>query len=499
MEDWCAIRLRVLRGEASIRQIQRETGLHYKTVKRILAHPSPPEFQCPDRSKPKLGPYLEYIAEIISSDKEMPKKQRHTAKRLYEVIRAEGYDGGYTQVKEAVRELKRTSQETFMPLSHAPGEAQMDFGEALVKMDGELRKVMFFAMVLSNSGAMFVRAYPRECTETFQDGHVQAFRYYEGVPTRISYDNAKTSVSKIIGVHARKLTNGFLQLQSHYLFNEHFCRVRQPNEKGIVEGVVKYARLNYFVPVPRVKDFDELNAYLEECCRNDLKRRVRGKRAPKNELLKEDQGAMLPLPVTPFDACRKASTTVDKLSLVRFDCNDYSVPVRYAHHTVVVKGYVNHVRICRQDAVIAEHQRMWSKEDIAFEPLHYLELLERKPGALDHARPLSEWKLPESFTHLRERLEEDARAAGTREFIRVLRLLEKHPAQKVAQAIDKALRLRRCNRDVVAQYLYPDEPFSPPTFQLDGHEHLQGVFVQAPDIMAYRQLISSRFWEGGLN
>jgi len=251
MDDWCAIRLRVFRGEASIRQIQRETGLHYKTVKRIHGHPSPPEFQCADRSKPKSGPYLEYIAEIISSDKEMPKKHRHTAKRLYEVIRAQGYDWGYTQVKEAVRELKRTSQETLMPLSHAPGEAQMDFGVALVKMNGELRKGMFFAMVLSNSGAMFVRAYPRECTETFQDGHVQAFRYYESVPTRISYDNAKTSVSKIIGVHTRKLTNGFLQLQSHYLFEEHFCWVRQPNEKGIVEGVVKYVRLNYFVPVPQ--------------------------------------------------------------------------------------------------------------------------------------------------------------------------------------------------------------------------------------------------------
>lgn len=157
------------------------------------------------------------------------------------------------------------------------------------------------------------------------------------------------------------------------------------------------------------------------------------------------------------------------------------------------------MRICRQDAVIAEHQRLWNNEDIAFAPLHYLALLERKPGALDHARPLSEWKLPESFSHLRTRLEEEAHAAGTREFIRVLQLLEKHPAKKVFQAIDTALRLRRCNRDVVAQHLYPDEPFSLRTFQLDGHEHLQGVFVQALDLMAYCQLISGRLNEGGLN
>jgi transposase len=499
MKQWHDIRMRVLRDEVSIRQIQRETGLHYETVRKILDHPLPPTYQCPDRRKPKLGPYLEYIAGVIASDKKMPKKQRHTAKRIFELIQEQGYEGGYTQVKEAVRELKRTSQESFVPLAHAPGEAQMDFGQALVKMDGELRKVMFFAMTLSNSGAMYIRAYPRECTETFQDGHVQAFRYYEGVPTRISYDNAKTSVSKIIGVHARKLTDGFLQLQSHYLFKEHFCRVRQPNEKGIVEGVVKFARLNYFVPVPQVKDFDELNAYLEQCCRGDLERRVRGKGTTKKELLKEDQVAMFPLPEAPFDACRKASRQADKFSLVRFDCNDYSVPVRYAHHSVVVKGYVELVRVCRHNAVIAEHARLWRKEEIAFEPLHYLELLERKPGALDYARPLSEWKLPECFQHLRTRLEEDAKAAGTREFIRVLKLLEKHSVKRVVEAIDKALRLPRCNRDVIAQYLYPDEPFSPPTFRLEGREHLQGVVVQSPDLTAYRQLIAGRLREGGLH
>jgi transposase len=308
MKQWCEIRMRVLRGEASIRQIQRETGLHYETVKKMLLHPSPPEFRCPDRSRPKLGPYLAFIADTISADKEMPKKQRHTAKRIFELIREQGYEGGYTQVKEAVRELKRTSQEKFVPLAHAPGEAQMDFGMAVVNMNGKLRKVMFFAMVLSHSGAMYVRAYPRECTETFQDGHVQAFRYYGGVPTRISYDNAKTSVSKIIGVHARKLADGFLQLQSHYLFEEHFCRVRQPNEKGIVEGVVKFARLNFLVSVPQVRDFDELNVHLEQCCQDNLEWRVRGRSAPKKELLKEDQTAMLPLPEAPFDACRKAST-----------------------------------------------------------------------------------------------------------------------------------------------------------------------------------------------
>jgi len=189
------------------------------------------------------GPYLERIAEILEADKERPKKQRHTAKRIFERIRQEGYTGGYTQVKKAVRERKRISREVFVPLMHRPGEAQVDFGEALVKMNGVLRKVKFFAMALPYSDAMFIVAYPRECTETFQDGHVRACAFFEGVPRRISYDNAKTSVSKIVGARTRKLSDGFLQLQSHYPFEEHLCRVRRANEKGVVEGMNNKAKV----------------------------------------------------------------------------------------------------------------------------------------------------------------------------------------------------------------------------------------------------------------
>ena len=488
MEEWNQIRQWILREGLSISEVQRRTGKHFVTIKKVLDSPSPPEFRCPMREKPKIGAFMERITGIVQADKSMHRKQRHTAKRIFEVIQAVGYSGSYTSVKNAVRELKQTSQEVFVPLIHRPGEAQMDFGEALVKMDGVLRKVMIFAMVLPYSGAMSISAYERECTETFQDGHVRAFNFFGGVPKRISYDNAKTSVAQILGTYQRKLTYGFLQLQSHYLFEEHFCRVRCANEKGVVEGVVKFARLNYFVPVPEVKDFDELNALLETQCRADMTRTLRGHKVCKAELLKEDQDAFLSLPVTPFDACRKASTTVNRLSLVRFDNNDYSVPVRYAHHTVVAKGYTEVVHIFHKEQRIAQHMRIWDKEEIAFNPIHYLALLQYKPGALDHAKPLHDWELPECFSHLRKRMEEEGRAEGTREYIKVLRLLEKHSMGKVEKAISKSLRLRRCNRDVVANYLYPDEPFSPPTFRLEGREHLQGVVVQAPDLTAYRSL-----------
>jgi len=486
MEKWCEIRQRVLRDGVSIRQIQRETGFHFETIKKILVNPSPPEFQTPNRPKTKIGAYLELVAGIIHSDRELPRKQRHTAKRVFQRLREEGYSGGYTQVKEAVREIKQTSGEVFMPLVHEPGEAQVDFGFALVKMAGQLIKVAFFAMALPYSDAMFIAAYPRECTETFQDGHVRAFGFFEGVPSRIRYDNAKTSVIQITGSRSRKLTDGFLQLQSHYLFDARFCRVRRPNEKGVVEGIVKFARLNYFVPVPEVESFEELNCYLEQRCREDLSRRLRGQKAIKGELLKEDQAAFLELPPQ-FEACRQVSTRVDKLSLVRFDRNDYSVPVRCAHWEVTVKGSVDRVRICRKDQVLAEHDRLWEKEKIVFEPLHYLELLERKPGALDQAKPLAEWRLPECFHQLRSRLEAEEQRWGTREFIRVLRLLEKYSMVRVEKAVKAALKLQHCHRDVVAQYLYEEEPVT--AFSLEGREHLKGVYVAAPDLTRYVELM----------
>lgn len=229
------------------------------------------------RPRLKIGPYLERIAQILKKYTPLPRKQRHTAKRIYERLLEEGYKGSYTQVKEAVREFKQRSQEVFVPLIHRPGEAQVDFGQALVNVGGALQKVLYFVMALPCSGAFFVMAFDRECTETFWEGHVRAFEFFGGVPCRITYDNSRILVSQILGGRNRKLTQGFLRLKSHYLFDHHFCRVQRANEKGMVEGVVKYTRLNFFVPVPQVRDPKELNEFLRDRCRENLDRRLRGK------------------------------------------------------------------------------------------------------------------------------------------------------------------------------------------------------------------------------
>jgi len=268
--------------------------------------------------------------------------------------------------------------------------------------------------------------------------------------------------------------------------------VARPNEKGVVEGTVKYARLNFLVPVPQVRDLDELNADLVARCTDELRRTLRGKGASKATLLEEDRAAFLPLPAVPFDGCRRESTTANSLSLVRFDDNDYSVPVRYAHHPVLAKGYVDRVDVCFRDRQIATHERLWGKAGVSFEPVHYLALLEHKPSALDHARPLEGWELPECIAVLRRRLEatEEREGDGTREYIRVLRLLEEHPLRTLTRAVERGLRINALTRDAVAQFLLPREDWRATTFCLDGREHLRGVKVAQTDVTAYAALLA---------
>jgi transposase len=208
MDEWVTIRRRVLVEGVSKRQILREMGMHWTTLEKILEHGEPPGYRRRrEPEKPKIGPYLEWVGEVLKADQALPRKRRHTARRIWERLRDErGFTGGYTIVKDAVRQLKRRQQEVFLPLVHRPGEAQVDFGQALVRMAGVLRKVFFFVMALPHSDAFFVMAFERECTESFWEKHVRAFAFFGGVPCRITYDNTTVAVSKIVGPHARRLT-----------------------------------------------------------------------------------------------------------------------------------------------------------------------------------------------------------------------------------------------------------------------------------------------------
>src|ERR1035441_4769622 len=322
MNEWTEIRRKVLVDGASKRSVCREYGLGWWTLYKILTHPEPPGYRVSaERSRPKLGEFLGVIDEILEADKTAPVKQRHTARRIFERLRDEyGYSGGITQVREAVAQAKAYSKEVFVPLSHPPGHAQFDFGEATVEIAGERRKAALAVMTLPYSDAYFLSAYPRECTETFHAGHQAAFSFYGTVPLRTSYDNTSIAVKKIVGAE-RDLTREFLRLQSHFLFDAHFCRVGRGNEKGHVETHVGYSRRNLLVPVPSFSSFTELNEYLAAACYADLFRRVRGKAEEKAVRLEEDRAAMLALPAEAFEVRRVEQTSANSLSLVRFDRN----------------------------------------------------------------------------------------------------------------------------------------------------------------------------------
>jgi len=451
MEKWSEIRRLVLVEGKSKRSVCRQFEIHWDTLAKILEHAEPPGYrQGKPRRKRKIGPYLEIIEEILKQDQSVHRKQRHTKHRIFQRLRDEHhYPGGYPAVKEAVRDLELRSQEVYVPLTHRPGEAQVDFGTAQIIHQGETIQAALFVMTLMYSDTIFCCVFPRECTEAFLEGHRRAFEFFGGVPNRISYDNSKISVAKIMGPRERKLSRDFLKLTSHFLFEPHFCLVRRPNEKGQVECLLGYARRNFLVPLPQVDAFETLNDELQEKCRQDLGRRLWGKTAAKAVLLEEERSALLKLPKQSYEARRVEQARADSLSLVRFDCNSYSVPTDYAYRLVTVVGGVDEVRLVVDDRLVAKHRRCWGKEHIEYNPVHYLALLERKPGALDFARPLEGWNLPGCFEVLRRRLENQLGSKGTRQYIRVLRLLENSTISQLAGAVRQTLDIGAISYDAV--------------------------------------------------
>ena len=359
VEMYARVRRACIVEGMSVREAAREFGLHRDTVRKMLKYSIPPGYRRrkPAR-RPKLEPYVGVIDRILEDDKVAPKKQRHTAKRIYDRLREEhGFRGGYTIVKDYVRERRRRMREMFVPLAHPPGHAQCDFGQAKAVIGGVERKIHYLVLDLPHSDGCFVKAYPAETTEAFCDGHVSAFTFLGGVPRSILYDNTRLAVAKILGDGRRKRTRVFSELVSHYLFEDRFGRPGKGNDKGKVEGLVGYARRNFLVPIPSYRSFDELNAHLEEKCLERMERRLRGHKETIGERMVRDIDVLLPLPSTPYDASDKHTTRVSSLSLVRYRTNDYSVPVAYGHREVLVRGYVGEVVISCGAEVIARHRR----------------------------------------------------------------------------------------------------------------------------------------------
>lgn len=476
----------------SRREAARVFGLSRDTVAKMRRYSAPPGYvRTKPPERPKLGPLVPMIDAILEADRSAPPKQRHTAKRIFERLRDEhGFAGGYTVVKDYVRLLRSRSREVFIPLAHPPGHAQVDFGECVAVIGGVQMKLHVFCFDLPHSDACFLKAYAAETTEAFLDGHVSAFAFFGGVPLSILYDNLKLAVAKILGDGARKRTQAFTEFVSHFLFDDRFGRPGKGNDKGKVEGLVKFMRLNYLTPIPHAPSIDTLNARLaERCLARQMERAGRHERTIL-ERLAADKAVLRELPATPFEACHKVATRVSSQALVRYRTNDYSVPTRYGYRDVLVKGFVNEVVIFCERVEIARHERSYGYGDFVFEPRHYLALLEQKPGALDQAAPLQGWIMPEALSRLRQLLEARMGKRGKREFIQVLRLTEVFAETVVVAAALEAIRLGAIRFDAVKQLAVARIENRPARLDLSAYPYLPAANVATTQPADYLALLS---------
>ena len=357
---------------------------------------------------------------------------------------------------------------------------------------GVQRKAHCFVLDLPHSDGCFVKAYPAETTEAFLDGHVSAFSFLGGIPQSILYDNTKLAVARILGDGKRQRTRTFTELQSHYLFEDRFGRSGKGNDKGKVEGLVGYTRRNFLVPIPSFESFDALNAYLERRCLERMDAQLRGHSETIGQRMELDLDALLSLPPVAYDACDKQAGRVSSLSLVRYRTNDYSVPVAYGHRDVIVRGYVDRVVISCGSEVIARHPRSYERDDFAFDPIHYLPLLQQKTRALDQAAPLQGWDLPEELGTLRRLLESRTGRKGKREYVQVLRLLETFSQQEVAAAVRDAIKLGALSFDSVKHLVLCRLEGRPPRLDLELYPYLPRVRVSTTSARDYMTLLSRR-------
>ena len=494
VELYARVRYAVQIEGSSKRAAARRFGIDPKTVDKMMEFSVAPGYRrTKPPAKPKLDPFVPVIDRILTEDKSRPRKQQHTAKRIFERLRDEhGFTGGITIVKDYVAGWRQRSQEMFVPLAHAPGHAQADFGEALAVIGGVERKIHFFAFDLPHSDACFVIAYPAETTEAFCDGHVKAFEFFGGIPRSILYDNTKLAVARILGDGKRQRTRVFSELQSHYLFQDRFGRPAKGNDKGKVEGLVGFARRNFMVPIPAFDSFEALNAHLLDCCRKRMSDPLRGHTETIGERLERDLASLRrPLP-PPYDACDKIGTSVSSLSLVRYRSNDYSVPTSFGHRDCVVRGFVHEVVIACGTEVIARHRRSYEREDFVFDPLHYLALIGQKINALDQAAPLANWQLPEEFAILRRLLEARMGGQGKREFVQVLRLMETFTVDKVAAAVRDAIQRGAIGFDAIKHLVLCRIERRPPRLDMSIYPYLPRARVATTSARDYMGLLADR-------
>jgi transposase len=503
MEQFEQIRRDRDREGLSIRALAERHGVHRRAVRQALESALPPVKRAPvSRPAPKLGAYRSVIDEWLLADRVAPRKQRHTAKRIHErLVDEHGADVAEVTVRQYVRRRKRELGwpvgEVFVPQVHAPGiEAEVDWGEALVEFPDGPAKVHLFVMRASFSGAAFCQASLVETQQAFLELHVEGFEWFGGVFAQIRFDNLKSAVKKVLKGRRRVESDRFVALRSHYLFASQFTTpgIEGAHEKGGVEGEVGRFRRNHLVPVPCVADLAQLNAMLLAGCERDLGRRIDGRPVTVGEAWAIERPLLVALPAEPFDACEAAAPRVDQKSLVTIRQNRYSVPVALAGLKVSARVGAREITINHGGRVVARHERLHGKFQTSARLDHYLELLQRKPGGLEHSVALAQERgrgaWPDCFDELWAALTgRYGRSNAAGQLVDVMVLCRDHGPDRVELAVRGALAAGAIDGRAVA-VLARRAGAAPTPPPLDGLEpRLAAHDRPPPDLTDYDQLL----------
>jgi transposase len=441
------------RAEASsIRELAARHGVHRRTVRQALASAVPPPRKAySSRPRPAIGRYAAVIDEWLLADQQVPRKQRHTARRVWQRLVAEhGATAAEVTVSRYVArrraELGLGQAQVAVPQAHLPGaEAEVDFAEFHAAIAGVLAKLWMFVMRLSHSGRAFHVAFATQAQEAFLEGHVLAFEYFGAVPGLIRYDNLKPAVVRVLKGRDREEAERFVALRSHYQFDSFFCIPGKggAHEKGGVEGEVGRFRRRHLVPVPDVASLAALNQLIAAADIVDDGRVITGRPVTVAAAFAAEQLAMGPLPDEPFDPARLLQARVDQRARVCVRQNYYSVPARYAGRRLPVRLSARAVEVLDGSRVVAPHQRAAGKYAEILVLDHYLEVLKIKPGALPGATALAQARAAGVFTPAHQDYWNAARrklgdAAGTRALIEILLAHRTLPADALTTAMARA-------------------------------------------------------------
>jgi transposase len=475
MDRRCKVELfeELRRGHAAgetILGLAKKHGVHRRMVRQAIAGALPPDRRSSERAKPKLGPVKDYIDGILDSDRKAPRKQRHTARRIWMRLQSEQQklDISESQVRRYVRQQKRDmgliGSEVFVPQSYHWGqEAQVDWYEATAKLGGETRELYFFAMRSMASGDAFHCAYSHATQQSLLEAHEKAFEYFGGVFRTLRYDNMKSLVKKILRGYQRIETDRIIAFRSHWGFDSQYCNPASGNEKGGVEGELGWFRRNSLVPVPEAINLQALNEQLLVGCADNRIRTISGKSMTVGQAGEQERGALLPLATEGFPLCDVLyPLIVDGKGRVRVKTNWYSAPVTPGFRVTAVVGPAL-VEILHDNQRVARHERCYGRGHEILDLEHYLDVLERKPGAMAGSTPLAQWRQagrwPECLDRIWAQLERrHGKGVGTRQMIGLVREGSVRGWPRLIAAVEEALRLGVTDSAAVLHILNMPDP-----------------------------------------